>query len=140
VNLVVDASIACKWYFPEEHQGAALRLLSGSHVLSAPDLIIVEFANVAWKYVRRGAATVGEARNALNALLGVPLTIHAAADLMPAAFDLACETGRTAYDCLYLALAYAEGCQLVTADERLYNALQRGPYAHLLLWVEAIPA
>lgn len=36
---------------------------------------------------------------------------------------------RTVYDCLYLALAVREGCQMVTADERLYNRLQGTPLA-----------
>ncbi len=29
------------------------------------------------------------------------------------------------YDCLYVALAEREGCELVTADERLLNSLGR---------------
>jgi len=140
VNLVVDTSIAVKWYFPEEHQDAALRVLSDLHTLSAPDLLTVEFTNVLWKHVRRGTATVAEVRIALDALLGVPLTLYPSADLVGLALDLACETGRTAYDCLYLALARLQGGQLVTADERFYNALRGSAYAPVVLWVDDIPA
>ncbi len=32
-------------------------------------------------------------------------------------------TGRTVYDCLFLALAVRDGCQMVTADRRLAHAL-----------------
>ena len=45
-------------------------------------------------------------------------------------------TGRTSYDSIYLALADSLSTKVVTADRRLYNALQGGPYARLILWVE----
>ena len=134
----VDASTAVKWYFEEEYSDAASRLLSPAHTLLAPDLLIAEFANVAWKYVRRGDATVAHAREALNALLRVRLHLHSSATVMPAAFDIACETGRTAYDSIYLALARAQGCQLVTADRRFFNAMQDTPYEQTMLWVEDV--
>lgn len=134
----VDASVAVKWYFREEYREAALRLLGPQHSLLAPDLLIAEFANVAWTYVHRGNATVAEARLALNRLLIVPLTFHTARSVMPAAFDIACETGRTAYDSIYLALARVQGVQLVTADRRFYNAMQGTPYEKTMLWVEDV--
>ena len=136
--VVVDASSAVKWYFEEEYSDDATRLLHPAHTLLAPDLLIAEFANVAWKYVRRGDATAVEARDALTALLSVRLELHASTTVMPAAFDIACETGRTAYDSIYLALARLQGCQLVTADRRFYNAMQATPYAATMLWVEDV--
>jgi predicted nucleic acid-binding protein len=139
VNATVDASIAVKWYFREERREAALRLLGDEHDLIAPDLLIPEFANVAWKYVQRALATRNEARLALERLLVVPITIYATGSVMPAAFDIACETGRSAYDCTYLALALERGCRLVTADRRLYSAMQGTPYAGTMLWVEDVP-
>ena len=136
--VAVDASVAVKWYFPEDYRQAALRLLDERYTLMAPDLLIAEFANVAWKYVRRGNATVVEARTALHELLAVPLVLHAAGGVMPSAFDIACETGRPAYDSIYLALAQTEGCRLVTADRRFYNAMQATPYARTMVWVEDV--
>ena len=53
----------------------------------------------------------------------------------PPAFEIALTTGRTVYDCHYLALAASLGCRLMTADQRLYNALQGGPFAADVLWV-----
>ncbi len=52
---------------------------------------------------------------------------------------MAQETERTVYDCLYLALAEAHGCQLVTVAGRFVNALKGTVYAALLLWVEDAP-
>jgi predicted nucleic acid-binding protein len=42
IKLVVDASVAAKWYVPEIHSDAAVRLLDPEIVLLAPDLIIPE--------------------------------------------------------------------------------------------------
>jgi predicted nucleic acid-binding protein len=131
----VDASAAVKWYFEETHSDDASRLLSPTHTLLAPDLLVAEFANVAWKYVRRGDATVAHAREALNALLRLRIELHASSRIMPRALDIACETGRTAYDSIYLALAHVLGCQLVTADRRFYNAMKETPYEKTMLWV-----
>lgn len=39
------------------------------------------------------------------------------------ALALAFENRRSVYECEYLALALDEGCDLITADERFYNAL-----------------
>ncbi len=45
------------------------------------------------------------------------------------ATELAIETDRTIYDCLYVALAIEQKCQFLTADERLVNALGKSPVA-----------
>ena len=45
------------------------------------------------------------------------------ASLARVAVGIALATGRTVYDSLYVAFAADEGCQFVTADERLVNAL-----------------
>jgi predicted nucleic acid-binding protein len=43
--------------------------------------------------------------------------------------EIAAAYGRTVYDALYVALAVARDCVLVTADERLVAALARSPFA-----------
>jgi len=53
-----------------------------------------------------------------------------------AALDIAMRTGRTVYDSLYVALAVQMDCRLVTADEKLYNALKDGPLGDRIFWVE----
>ncbi len=55
------------------------------------------------------------------------------------ALQIALKTGRSAYGSMYLALAEALSTRVVTADRRLYNALQNGPFAGLVLWVEDGP-
>ena len=55
-RLVVDASVAVKWYVPEIHSEAAAKLLSGPYELIAPDLILPEAAGSPEKTGRGRAA------------------------------------------------------------------------------------
>lgn len=128
-TVVVDASVAVKWFLPEPDSEQAVVLLDGKHQLLAPDLLWAEFANIAWKQCQRGGITPEEAAEMVDQLLLVPMQIHASNTLVGQAVRLAIETDRTAYDCLYLALAIREGCPLITADKRLVNALSRSKLA-----------
>ena len=44
--------------------------------------------------------------------------------LMPRAFAISSSTRQGVYDCVYVALAEREGCELVTSDNKLVNKLQ----------------
>jgi predicted nucleic acid-binding protein len=65
----------------------------------------------------------------------VAAVVHPTANLLNEAFEIALETRRTVYDCLYVALAERLGCAVVTADEKLYNATRGGPFAARVHWV-----
>ncbi|WP_211175980.1 type II toxin-antitoxin system VapC family toxin [Brasilonema sp. UFV-L1] len=71
----------------------------------------------------------------LNAL---PLQVYPSQPLMLLGIDIALQTQRTVYDSLYLALAVTQGCQMVTADKKFYNALNNSTFASSLVWVEEI--
>lgn len=138
-RFVVDASVAVKWVVPEIHADAAARLLVRNYELLVPDFFFAEIANVFWKRVHRGQDQTERARMALEALVAQPLQVHASAGLIATAFEIALETQRAVYDCIYLALAVEHQCQMVTADEKFFNALQLSPLAASLCWVEALP-
>jgi predicted nucleic acid-binding protein len=72
-------------------------------------------------------------------LLGVPLVRHHDRPLLKPAFEIACQTDRTVYDCLYLALAIELGGKLVTADERLVNSLANGPCDGSVVHLRDVP-
>jgi predicted nucleic acid-binding protein len=59
--------------------------------------------------------------------------------LLELALEVAFEANRTVYDSCYLALAMLTSCQLVTADQKLFNALQDGSYAPDVYWVANLP-
>jgi predicted nucleic acid-binding protein len=119
VSLVVDASVAVRWFVEAPGSSAAATLLEGDEILLAPDLVVSEVVNVAWKLVR-----AGEISREHGARIAVAIG-HSFTRLVPApqlaerAFALAVELDHPVYDCLYLALAEREGCRLVTADRRL---------------------
>lgn len=122
-TLVVDASVAVKWFLPEEGADRAITLLTGKHRLIAPDLVWIELASVLWKVARKGALSAEEATAIIADASAFPVELAESLPLLPEAFRIATETDRTVYDCLYLALAAREKCTLITADQRLANAL-----------------
>ncbi len=136
-SLVVDASVVIKWHVEEVHADSARTLLrDDAPVLLAPDLLFPEIGNILWKKVRRGELTNDEARRIAHLVAMAPLDVHPSAPLLEAALEIALLTGRTVYDCQYVSMAVKMNCRMVTADERLYNALKNGPLAAHILWVE----
>jgi predicted nucleic acid-binding protein len=136
---VVDVSVAVKWMLPEMLSTEAVRLQSPSYQLHAPSFFDVELANVLWKKVRQGILNRTQADRFLGQLADLPLTRHADASLVAAAFDIADRTGRTVYDCMYLALAVRVDGQMVTADERLVNSLANSPWAAAAIRLQDVP-
>ena len=139
-RLVVDASVAVKWFLSEPHSEQARAILDGDHEMLAPDLLVAEFGNVLWKRTRSGDMTEEEAAAAIEALLRTPLQLRPLSALVVSALEIANRTERSVYDSLYLALAIAEDARLVTADSRLFNAISGTPLSQNLLWVGKLPA
>lgn len=134
--LVVDASVVVKWFLPEIHSVAALRVAASGQAFLAPDLLGVEVANTFWKKLRRGELTNDEAARLIDDLQRLDITMAPHRLLLPAAFALAAAAGHPVYDCLYLALAHQNDCQLVTADRRFYKAFAKGEQGQRILWIE----
>lgn len=124
---VVDASVVLKWLVPEVKSDDALRLLDAPHEYVAPDLLFLEAANAIWKKVRRGELIDRDGQQLVADLETVAVDSIATRDLADDAFTLAVATGRTVYDSAYLALAIRLETQVVTADERLVNAIKAVP-------------
>jgi len=120
-TLVIDASIAVKWVVEEDGTAEALALRE--HTLIAPDLLLVEAANVLRKKVQRRELSADEAVVTARLLQAVDVELVATRSLMEKTVRLAIELARPAYDCLYLALALQRGCRLVTADTSLLRKL-----------------
>lgn len=136
---VVDASVALKWFIPELHTAAALRVTRLRQRLHVPAFLTIELGNVIAKKIRRGELRRDGGGLILRELRHLPLLRHADERLFPAAYELALETQQSVYDCLYLALAEVVDGQVITADRKFYNALAGGIFAPRLVWVEDIP-
>lgn len=135
---MIDASVAAKWFFDEEHSREARALLgtSGRHV--APDFIRIEIANVAAQRVRRGGLITGDGQEACRRLPTM-LRMHDTSVLVTAALEIAMTFDRSVYDSLYVALASLLKRPLITADRRLYNALVK-PLPETMLWIGDVTA
>jgi predicted nucleic acid-binding protein len=134
---VVDANVVAKWFVPERLSEEAVRLLDDKHELASPDLMWPEIGNVLWKKSRAGELTGHEAGRIVQALDRFPITVFPSRLVLEGALEIALGTGRSVYDSVYVALAVALECRLVTADERLVNALSGGPLAPHVAWVGA---
>lgn len=128
--LVLDASVAAKWFLPragEPLADEALALLrqyaNGEIEFMVPDLFWVEFSNVLWKAVRTRRIPEKAATQALIDMLDYSLPTLGGHGLAKDALAIAVSTGRTVYDALYVALAIQRRSTFITADERLVNAL-----------------
>ncbi len=137
--LVVDASVAVKWFVREVHAEAAMRILDSNHELIAPDLIWAEFGNVLWKRRRRGEITLVTARAILLDFKRFPIATMPVAPLVEAALEIADRLRRSVYDSLYLALAEHRECRLVTADRRFFDAASDSALAVHMLWLGDAP-
>jgi predicted nucleic acid-binding protein len=135
VTVVVDASIAAKWFIREAGRDDALRLLEASE-RHAPDLVLAEVANVVWKKAIRGEVTDEQARFICIALKHYVDVLHPADALIESAIAMALRLRHPIYDCLYLACAERVAAPLVTADRRLARAVRGSDLASLALHVD----
>ena len=120
---VVDASVACKWFFEEPLSEDARAFALAHPALVAPDLVLAECANVAWRRVRDGQVSTEQAEACLNALPGWFEELTPSAELHQSAFRIARTLNHPVYDCLYIALAARDAAPLVTADKALVRRM-----------------
>ncbi len=138
--LVVDASVAVKWLFPEVHTEAAKRVLKNTREIIAPDLIWAEVTSAACKKIRQKEAKPEEAVALLREFQNYPIETTESKVLMETALLVACEAGLSIYDALYLALSYDRDCSLVTADRRLYDRVRATFPQSEILWLKDLRA
>ena len=60
----------------------------------------------------------------LNDVLSAAPVLHNSSPLLIRAMEIAIFTKQAVYDCIYVGLAEAEGCELVTADDNLVRSLR----------------
>ena len=127
MRFVLDASVAVKLVLPEIDSDKALALEADFrnqiHELIAPDTYPIEVAHALTKAERRGLLLAGQAETRLARLLTYPPDLIPYLSLLSRAVEIATQARIGVYDCLYVALAEREGCELVTADTRLISNL-----------------
>lgn len=138
MSLIIDASVAIKWFVPEIHWEQAARL-QGYSDLYAPDFMLLECSNILIKKVRRQEISREDADTIQQSLLHAPLGLYPWQSLLQPAVIVAHETYRSVYDCIYLVLAQQLDGRMVTADKKFYLALENHPvWSEHLLWIEQV--
>ena len=132
MTLIIDASVAIKWFVEEPGSDMARRLLtSGPDHLEAPELLVAEVCNAAWKSQRLGQVSVLQfdlITSRIEAMFG---RLWSLGPLASRASGLAKQLDHPVYDCFYLALSEARRTRLVTADGKLLSRLKGTEWSEL---------
>ncbi len=121
---VIDTSALIRLFVPDgslhpQAETAFNLAASGVDVVFAPQLLLVEAANVLLRKQRRGELSALETREILQAIGALPIRLCGHESLVVPACVLAETHGLSAYDALYLALADQYAARLITCDDAL---------------------
>ncbi len=119
--IVIDASIAAKWYLNEPGSDEAAALLTSTSILIAPALVRIEVNGAILRRYREGLLSLERAKEACDLwdtdLAGGLLRLVPDEALVFPARAIAFQIRHAIQDCLYLAAAVETGStSLVTAD------------------------
>ena len=125
-GIVVDASVALAWCFPDEaseYADGVLVALEGRTVI-VPAIWALEITNALLVGERRKRVRQPDFRRFVELLRGLTITEHSQtiADTVINVLPLAREYGLSAYDAAYLDLAVRQGAPLATLDSALQKA------------------
>lgn len=136
MKVVVDASVAAKWYADEDDSALAETLLTPKYKLHAPQLMLSEFAGIMWKKKVFGDMDESLVFRSLKEFLKVPIKFYPHEGLIEPALKEAIRSGHPVYDWVYLTLAVSLNSKFITADRKFFTAIRRTRLKHNLLWIE----
>jgi predicted nucleic acid-binding protein len=125
---VLDSSVALKWVLPEVDSAKALRVLDdynqSIHRLLAPQDFLSEVANGLATAERHGRIKLGESAAFFLDVVRQAPNLHPSSPLLVRAMEISVSNRQAVYDCIYVALAEKEGCELLTADDAMVRRLK----------------
>jgi predicted nucleic acid-binding protein len=128
MKYVIDSSVMVKWVLVEPDSDKALRLRDDLrqtvHELLSPDIFTVEAAHALTRAERQLRIPVGQARALFLDILTTPPRVIPFQPLLLRAIDIASAMRIGVYDCISVALAEQEKCEVATADTTMVRALQ----------------
>ena len=139
---VLDSCVALKWVLPKADSDKARRLRADFRnalvELLAPDVFPAEVGHSLARAERRGIIAFPQGSILLADVFSTPPQLFPSyPDVITRAFEIASQRRAGVYDCLYVALAEQEGCDLVSADTRLINNL--GPHFPFVVPLSLLP-
>lgn len=134
-EVVVDTSVAVKWFIREKGTEKALQILDQLTSFYAPEIFFVEIDSALSKKVRRRELSIKDAFEKRQKFRRLPVKLIPYKEIEEFAFRLATEFSITLYDATYLATAIDNEATLYTADRRLSNGLSTTPFAKYVKYV-----
>lgn len=132
--IVVDASLALKWYLKEAFSDDAEALLAAhSGNITVPDIFVIEVIGALVRRANIKKAERAISQTSISAFIslfddGFIQRANLSEQQIARAATVALNLGHPLKDCIYLALAMDLGCPLVTCDAK-FAAKARGVYA-----------
>nr|WP_286670474.1 type II toxin-antitoxin system VapC family toxin [Fodinibius salsisoli] len=126
--MVIDASVAIKWFIWEEGTDEALQLLEKLTSFYAPDIFLMEIDAILTKKVRMKELDIPDAFEKRKVFRQMPYRLIPYKQIAKFAFRLATEFPITLYDAAYLSIAIDYETTFYTADKRLANGMSNTPF------------
>lgn len=123
MKLCLDACIALSMLLPENDTDAALALRedfrNAVHEPIAPDSLPIGIAHALTRAERQGKIYAGSAQVLFDGFLDACPPLFPYFDYLDRAMQLSSKFRIGVFDCVYVALAEEQECQVVTSDRRL---------------------
>ena len=121
--LIIDASVAVKWFLPEKDSNKAEALLLSGQRLIAPEIIRIEVAAAFTRLLRTGDFDRPTVETKLqkwqHALTQQAISLERTSNDFKTATKISMDIGHQLQDCLYVATAKRLNAPLITADKKL---------------------
>jgi predicted nucleic acid-binding protein len=119
--IVVDSSVALKWFLDEEGTETALALLWRED-FAAPDLLIYELIN---GLVYKRSLTISDIKDSLNKLMKLDIEfLVLTGETIARTAEIARHFNLSAYDASFVALAEKLNINFITADSKLVQRVK----------------
>jgi predicted nucleic acid-binding protein len=126
---------------PEPHSDKALQLRddfrNGVLDLLAPDVFPIEIGHALTRAERQVRIPKGTSIPLIRDILNALPFLHSSLPVLLRAVEVSSQLRVGLYDCLYVALAESEQCELITADDKLVKNLQ--PHFPFIVALAALP-
>jgi predicted nucleic acid-binding protein len=128
MKYVLDSSVGFKWLVTEPLSDKAELLRqdyqNGTNELLSPDVFPVEVIHALTRAERQGRITPMEGAKLYIDLMTCLPRLLPYIPFLPRAYEMSSQMRVGVYDCLYVAVAEQEKCDLITADDKMIKNLQ----------------
>ncbi len=132
MKYVLDSSAALPWILPEALSPQANQLRddyhNAIHKLIAPDIFPAEVFNSVLKAERMRRMSVGTTENLFLSIAADRPALHSYLPLMSRAGDIASRYRVALHDCLYMAFAEREACEVIRSDHGISSLQSQFPF------------